>query len=270
MGPSVETVDWKTTAKVQSSLDGFRQRWLAKHSSGFCGVGKMLKAMNMAATAKCPRCDEVVETAEHVWVCQGDGTTEIWEKGMERLRERAGEEKEIGQVIEAIIEGLSAWRQGNEAVEREEWPESVRTAVAQQNRIGWRAIFEGRPAVGWSQALEEGTQEQRKKRKSGRWWVVEISKKLIGVAWDLWTHRNEIVHKEEHGLVEQEMNAVMVKLRNQVVKIDGMGEFTKSAEDTMLQWPSQSKNNWITVVTAALIGRDMIPDSKLLRRRRKG
>jgi hypothetical protein len=142
-------------------LDGFRQCWLAKHSSGFCGVGKMLKTMNMAATAKCPWCEEVVEMAEHVWVCQGEGTSEIRAKGMEQLRGCTGPEaKETEVVIEAMIVGLLAWRQGNVEGEEEGWWGSVRTAVKQQRRLGWRALFEGRPAMGWVQAFEKGGQEQ--------------------------------------------------------------------------------------------------------------
>jgi hypothetical protein len=35
-------------------------------------------------------------------------------------------------------------------------------------------------------------------RKTGKWWLVEIIKKLWLIAWDMWEHRNGILHNTEN------------------------------------------------------------------------
>jgi hypothetical protein len=62
-------IDWSSTASAMSEITKTRQQWVLKHSSGFCGVGKMMYRMKKWPSPACPRCG-LEEDTEHVWICQ--------------------------------------------------------------------------------------------------------------------------------------------------------------------------------------------------------
>jgi hypothetical protein len=153
------------------------------------------------------------------------------------------------------------------------WTELTVRAVERQQRVGWRGLVEGRPAMGWIEALEEGCTPDRYGRRNGKRWLLEILKKLIGIAWDLWTQRNGAIHKSDQSQAEQEINQAVRVLGQQASRIVGLEEFVRMPEETRAQWPLSVKRNWITVLSAAMHRIDVQPEctakwSKWLRRRR--
>jgi hypothetical protein len=44
---------------------------------------------------------------------------------------------------------------------------------------------------------------QYKSKRTGRRWVISLIKKLWDTAWDLWQHRNEILHQSENHLIAE-------------------------------------------------------------------
>jgi hypothetical protein len=64
-------VDYITTAQALQSVEPTVRRWVTKHTSGFCGVNMWMHRWKWRDSAKCPRCDEPIEDANHVWLCQG-------------------------------------------------------------------------------------------------------------------------------------------------------------------------------------------------------
>jgi hypothetical protein len=274
-GRAAEEVDWTSVSNHRKSMDVFRQRWLTKHSSNICGVGKMMKAMRLADSAKCPRCRAEEETAEHVWICLCEEAQEVWTKGLSAIRgvvEPSGSEKSI-QAVDAMAQGLTAWREGSEVEMKQEWSEVTIAVVERQRRVGWRSLVEGRPALGWIEVFDEGCVPDRHNRLLGKRWLLEILKKLIGIAWDLWTQRNGALHKSDQSQIEQEINKAVRVLGQQASRIAGLEEYVKVPEGTRAQWPLSVKRNWITVVVAAMYRMDIQPEctakwSKWLRRKR--
>jgi hypothetical protein len=64
-------------------------------------------------------------------------------------------------------------------------------AIAAQDRIGWRAFFEGCIAVEWS-GVQEAHYLWLGRRNTGKRWATSLIVKLWEIAWDLWDHRNQI------------------------------------------------------------------------------
>ncbi|MFN9979508.1 MAG: hypothetical protein ACK53Y_06325, partial [bacterium] len=50
-------------------------------------------------------------------------------------------------------------------------------------------------------------------RRTGKRWVIELIKKLWHIAWDLWEHRNGILHKQNNISLEAKMTATKEKAR---------------------------------------------------------
>jgi hypothetical protein len=77
------------------------------------------------------------------------------------------------------------------------YDQEVLNAVNIQHTSGWKNFFEGRPNILWSKLQSCYYTVALKSRQSGKRWMTELIKKLWGVAWDLWEHRNGILHKKE-------------------------------------------------------------------------
>jgi hypothetical protein len=64
-------IDYTTTEQAMRSVEPTVRRWITKHTSGFCGANKWMHRWKWRDSAKCPQCEEPIEDADHVWLCQG-------------------------------------------------------------------------------------------------------------------------------------------------------------------------------------------------------
>jgi hypothetical protein len=203
-------VDWEAVHHAARNSTQSRRTWISKHSSGHCGTNKMMFRWQQRDTPACPRCPEEVEDAKHVWLCRGSEANQEWTKSMGGFQAALIEELETNPAIAVKIrEQLEKWRYGEETdgnmeVTTEESQDLV-DAVEKQNKLGWRSFFEGRPAVGWSKAQESWFVQIGKPRRSGKRWLSAVIRKMQNVAWDMWQHRNQVVHDGVNGSIIQEM-----------------------------------------------------------------
>jgi len=94
-----------------------------------------------------------------------------------------------------------------------------------------------------------------KSHKSSKQWMMELLKKLMGIAWNMWQHRNKALHKEPDNctlIVEAEVNEQVTQLYNL-----GAGSFSPSAAlmkhtlPNLLQLPHAYKRHWIRLAQIA-------------------
>jgi hypothetical protein len=196
-GGSAELIDWKATGKAMAAVSLTRQRWVTKHVSGFCGSRKMMHRWKKCAEPKCPRCDEI-EDSHHVWKCQGMEVNEVWDKSMARVKEWMRKEKTQPSLAAVICDRLSAWRYGTEPIVNPSTFLGLRAATDNQEKVGWEALLEGAPAIGWRE-VQQAYLEWLGSRKTGERWLSALIQKLWDVAWDLWSHRNRILHDKDNN-----------------------------------------------------------------------
>jgi hypothetical protein len=198
-------MDWVGIQSAVKTIPRHRRQWMTKHSTGFCSVGKMAQQIGLRDTDQCPRCEET-KTAEHVWRCKHPEANQRWEESMDNLRAHLGSMQTPATTINAIIEGLQGWRN------RVDHVYNSNTMAGQagilQNQMGWRHLFEGRPHKIWRQVqmIHCGS------KRLGKRWIGELVKKLWVTAWDLWEHRNGILHDKNIGYSAQETNKKIRKL----------------------------------------------------------
>lgn len=103
-------------------------------------------------------------------------------------------------IAESIMKNLQAWRAAAPAPPVPV-DESIRTLVEEQLCLGWQAAFEGRFAIGWAAAQERFYRRKGAKvYHNGKRWLSLLIKKLFEISWDLWSHRNNELHKRESGI----------------------------------------------------------------------
>jgi hypothetical protein len=71
--------------------------------------------------------------------------------------------------------------------------------VQKQDAIGWQSFLEGRPLLGWSE-VQHRYYEFLDSRRTGLRWLTALIQKLWDVAWDMWDHRNRVLHDQEHSV----------------------------------------------------------------------
>mmetsp|Transcript_24041 Transcript_24041/g.58823 ORF Transcript_24041/g.58823 Transcript_24041/m.58823 type:complete len:668 (+) Transcript_24041:2004-4007(+) len=76
-----EEVDWTSVSRAMHALPAKLQRWTAKHTTGFCGVGKFRVRWKSDTNSSCPRCSDCpIEDHLHVPRCHGVTAVAEWKK----------------------------------------------------------------------------------------------------------------------------------------------------------------------------------------------
>jgi hypothetical protein len=89
----------------------------------------------------------------------------------------------------------------------------LQNAIQHQDAIGWNNFFEGCITKDWEQAQDDYYKWCRS-RKSARRWTTTLIQKLWNVPWDLWEHRNGIVHAAENAEILNGMAEIDNEIRS--------------------------------------------------------
>jgi hypothetical protein len=76
-------------------------------------------------------------------------------------------------------------------------PREFQMLILAQSGVGWRRFFEGGWVTHWA-SLQQRYSTIIKSTRTGNRRVSPIIKKLWNTAWDLWEHRNSILHENEN------------------------------------------------------------------------
>jgi len=175
---------------------------------GMCGMGKYMKLWKQKVSDACPQCGEP-EDASHVWVCNQKGSSVVWDNAILRLREWLESVRTDPDLVETILLNLCLWREGHSSC-----PPSNNTLLAfnQQSDIGWQLFLEGCLSFEWA-ALQEEYYKFISSRRTGKCWAISLLKKLWQIAWELWDHRNEVLHHQENISQQHEGDQLNRSLR---------------------------------------------------------
>jgi hypothetical protein len=161
----------------------------------------MMHRWKKRSSAKCPRCDSE-EDKTHVWKCRGSGADEIWMKSMAKLRRELTEAHTLPNLVDIICDRLTAWRyDSNPTVPISNFL-GLRKLIDDQDKVGWQALLEGMPVAGWAE-VQQNYLAWRKMRRTGKRWLSSVIKKMWDVAWDLWDHRNGVLHDSDDNVASQ-------------------------------------------------------------------
>jgi hypothetical protein len=99
----------------------------------------------------------------------------------------------------AIIAYLEGWRNAQQESVRisQEW---IGQAFSDQSTLGWRNFLEGFLHTSW-QATQKIYFARIGSARSPKRWTTALIQKLWDVAWDMWEHRNDILHNQEQSIL---------------------------------------------------------------------
>jgi hypothetical protein len=239
--------------KAMAKLKPSRRRWITKHASENCGVGKTLVEWKQQTDALCPRCDEEEDTT-HVLRCQGTGACAVWNKSMLDLTSYLSKSHTMPAIQHAIITCLQRWRKG-EPLCLDGLDLGVQQTVINQNLIGWKNLLEGLPSKGWYN-LQAGYYSEEGEDRSTTKWMTGLLLKLNNLGYNQWDHRNEVKHntvQPRHKLMEAKLDWEITQLL-----LQGRGSLPahhrhhfRHSLTTLLAKPLDYRQAWLQNVLAA-------------------
>ena len=123
--------------------------------------------------------------------------TVVWDKAMQLLQAWMTSVHTDPDIRQAILARLQRWRNGTDNDIPMEG--SMQYALAQQADIGWGNLLEGWISSKW--ALEQQTSyDSIHSRRSGTRWASSLLRRIWMISWEMWDHRNSILHQQENVL----------------------------------------------------------------------
>jgi hypothetical protein len=136
-------------------------------------------------------------------------------------------------------------------------PFCLQEVIEQQKSMGWNLMLEGWLAAKW-ELEQQAYYTLIKSRQSWNRWLIAIIKKLWQVAWDLWDHRNKVLHEKENTVMQSHQHQLdrLVTATYQHLStyvIDCSDQYlTRLAITQLLTKDYEYKNVWLIQANAAL------------------
>ena len=205
---TTKLVDWSKLGWVFSHYTSKDRRNAVKMASGIMGTGRMMKRWKVKDGDRCPCCNLPDETNMHILTCPSREAKIQWAASTTSLDDTLTQLETHPGIQAAILDNLRRWRMG--MTPRTTLDTTAAPCVLEQHEIGWELMLYGFVGVQWQQVQEEHYRQIRSQRSAKRWTRMLI-RKLILVSWDMWRHRNGILHgtsstkhrKLQEGLQEQ-------------------------------------------------------------------
>jgi len=220
-----------------------------------CGVGKFMHRWKERDNPNCPRC-ESFEDAEHVWLCNGCNSSEVWESSLKTLDEWMVSVQTDPDIKSIILTYLQSWR-SNSVAEHDASLDIMATLIKVQEVFGWRDFFEGWIPVAWVEA-QQAYYSLISSFRTGKRWVTLLITKLWDIAWDLWEHRNGVLHQQDNIITEGMIHIINRQVRSLYFHA---AQFSLLPADTpLIRRPLQEilskdytfKKTWVSHVKQAL------------------
>ena len=163
-----------------------------------------MKRWKQQKSSKCPRCENETEDELHVWQCQGEGVEGKWKESIQKLHLWLLRSRSQPNLAAVICDRLSAWRSNSAPTVPVSYFLGLRATVQAQDEVGWRSFLEGFPVKGWAE-VQQRYFEFIKSKRTGKRWLVAVIKKVWEVAWDIWDHRNNVVHGKDAKTIANQL-----------------------------------------------------------------
>ena len=179
----------------------------------------------------------------------------MWKISMTKLEDHLKAKDTEPAMRRRIMMHLESWHSMSPPVSNTNSRRQLAEALEAQTGIGWRNFLLGHTA----KQLEEWQQrhfDKKGSRNTGRRWAIELAKKLMGVCWDMWQHRNDVLHndgqnfhrKVELAKADASIREEHVKGKDTLLKQD---KFLLKSLRTTLRMELNEKRTWLVSISGA-------------------
>lgn len=185
-------IHWHALGKAYRKYPHGKQRWLVKHATGQCGVGRMHLRHQYQNHSQCPRCGQEDETTKHVLTCKSAATE--WDIRIKALSHWLTKSHTNMHLQTAILQRLQEWRRHTPPGKI--WgPGTVIAAISRQDKIGWWSFLLGRVDKSFESCMDAHF-DSTKIQNKGRPWLSALITQLWDFQFEMWEHRNAAEHTD--------------------------------------------------------------------------
>ena len=245
--------DWNAIGGAAKQLSQKKLIWMVKHVSGHSAVGTVMKRRGERLRSNCPRCGLPDETIQHVIACKDTDATDIWNEQLNDLLQWLQRRGTKPQITNTIIAGLRTWRLDLPSLHMNDrrWDG---ICLQEQNELGWFSFLQGRLSLHW-RIRQEAYYKTMGFRRTGRRWVEALIRKLWEISWNMWDHRNKVLHdKDRHKELGDNELGQMVRAEYDKGGRDlapRMKYLLAAALEEVLEYSVSRKKRWLRSVQAA-------------------
>ena len=215
----------------------------------------MMKIRKHWDHSKCPRCGHDEETTEHVVQCATAATQAVWDNGIAKLEEWMTLQDTEPELQKHILYNLHQWRKGANHRSLRTHNRWLLKALQRQNSMGWHNFLLGRHAKEF-EMVQTTHYQAKSSRKTGFRWTVALIKKLMGIVWDIWDHRNSVLHKDEDNFhtkqlteaADRQIRQEFIKGKSNLLQAD---KWMFRSKRHALKLPLGEKQRWLETATGA-------------------
>ena len=250
----MKQIDWESRRRAILNIPQHETRWLAKFSTGFCGVGKMLKRYRFQQHDRCPICNEENETTQHVIQCKDETVQNMLQEEFNNLHKWLTTIQTSSELRECITSCLKQWTQKG-TIDYKPTNLILQQAIKEQEDIGWLRFFQGFWTPKWRNCQEQ-YMNMTNSSKSPILWTSKTQRRIWRIAWSTWRHRNNYLHEDNKSMHTQDT----IGLEQEIIKEWNLGTqqlpqqnhylFSGTMED-LKEKSTKHKLTWIYTVWTA-------------------
>lgn len=247
-------INWAAIKLASDHFPPLYRLWVAKHVSGFFGVGHMMEHWEFWDHSRCPCCDHEDETKVHFLTCPALSCSEHWAESLLGLRAWMDEVDTDPDIRDCIYNTL-ATRNPKQSFVTFSTARTLQAARA-QDRIGWMFTTEGKMSYEWL-SLQETHYSLYNPRRSARSWAAGLTTNLLHVTHSQWIHRNTVLHERDaQGLKIKEGQELSAAIEAQFsAGLDGLHprdyHFINRGLDQINTLPAAAKKAWLRGISIA-------------------
>ena len=161
------------------------------------------------------------------------------------------------RISSAILASLHQWNHNEQPTLSPISPQ-IQAALLEQNQIGWFNFLLGRHSRHWEHAQQAWilTQAQNERISSSRRWAASLINKTWLISWDMWEHRNRILHSPLHPRQVAKVAPVDSRITEEYeTGIEGLlsqdRKLFRKPITTLFKYPLGHKVQWLESVSFA-------------------
>lgn len=189
-----DDINWPAAKQARKELPMGQRRWHSKFATSHCATGRMMKRRKQWAHDRCPRCGATDEDTKHVCLCPDSDARAVWDTNIKSLDAWLKTQDTAPPVHHHILQLLRLWIANKPPPAIPPIGPRTKALQAQSDLGAWHTLL-GRISLQLTQTQERHYIKTRSQR-SGFRWTVEVIKKLQYIAWDMWDHRNAVLHND--------------------------------------------------------------------------
>jgi hypothetical protein len=180
-------INWTAIEHASDMFPPLYRLWVAKHVSGFFGIGHMVKIWQFLDHSRCPCCNHHEDkTKEHLLTCPHPACAETWSESLAGLRAWMIEVDTAPAIREYLLQTL-ATRDPLHSFTSFSNASTMLCAAQAQDKIGWLFATEGKMSNAWEK-IQAVHYHYLNSRRSVRKWSAGLTTNLLHITNSQWSH----------------------------------------------------------------------------------